>query len=314
MAASMVVIFHLQMMSVAEIEFGYFKILIDHFGSGVTLFFVLSSFSLAYTNSSTSYSKFLKKRIFRISPLFYFLIIIMTISKLIFAKSIDYSELFANFTFSFNLFSSFQESIVFAGWTIGVEMLFYLTFPFLNNLKNSILILISSLIILLNIGFEYFDSVPKLYGLHLLSGKGIIYHFPTFIIGILTYRFSIQSKLNSNKQKLLLIVIISILYPAFSNGMGYFNYFCQALFYALLTLFSLTIKNNNNIFSNWGLRSYSIYLWHPIIIYAIAVFGLSNISQILFVVLSFILVFITAKISEKYLESIPYKWLKNKFL
>ena len=39
--------------------------------------------------------------------------------------------LIINATFAFNFFPSAHESVVAAGWSVGVEMPFYLAFPFI---------------------------------------------------------------------------------------------------------------------------------------------------------------------------------------
>lgn len=313
-AASMVVIFHLQMMSIAEVEFGFLKMLIDHFGSGVTLFFVLSSYSLAYTNSSTSYFEFLKKRLFRIAPLFYLLIIFMTLAKLIFNKYIDPFELFVNSTFVFNLFSQYQESIVFAGWTIGVEMLFYLLFPFLIKLSTRKLIIIVLFLWALNTKLYLVDFSSSYLNTSIFQGKGIIYHLPSFIFGIITYRFSAYLEINFKNRILILVLLSVLIYPAFSKTFGYLGYLFEGLFFSLLTILFLTFKNKETQISIWGLRSYSIYLWHPIVIYTLAFLKIPTSQQILFSFLTFSAVLFISKFSEIYFESIPYRFLKNKYL
>ncbi|HEX3060186.1 MAG TPA: acyltransferase family protein, partial [Usitatibacter sp.] len=102
---------------------------VAHFYLAVHVFFVLSAFALAYsaTQSPTGYGEYLVKRFFRIAPLFYVLV----------AWAIyrggrpDWATLAANLTFTFNLVPGMHLSLVWAGWSVGVEMLFYLVFPFL---------------------------------------------------------------------------------------------------------------------------------------------------------------------------------------
>ena len=102
---------------------------VAHFYLAVHVFFVLSAFALAYsaTQSPTGYGAYLVKRFFRIAPLFYVLV----------AWAIyrggwpDWATLAANLTFTFNLVPGMHLSLVWAGWSVGVEMLFYLVFPFL---------------------------------------------------------------------------------------------------------------------------------------------------------------------------------------
>lgn len=106
-----------------------------HFFTGVILFYVLSAFSLAFSTipsmSRASWVRdYLVKRFFRIAPLFYFM---LAVYALLFAikgwAQPDMATWIMNITFLFNLIPGKHEGIVWASWTIGVEVLFYVIFP-----------------------------------------------------------------------------------------------------------------------------------------------------------------------------------------
>jgi peptidoglycan/LPS O-acetylase OafA/YrhL len=104
-------------------------------GSGVILFFVISAFCLCLTMPGSVVTgavaaKFYTKRFFRIAPLFY-AVLALTLVRNFLVRDIvpPAGDVLANITFTFNLAPGLQDSLVFAGWTIGVEMLFYLIFP-----------------------------------------------------------------------------------------------------------------------------------------------------------------------------------------
>jgi peptidoglycan/LPS O-acetylase OafA/YrhL len=110
----------------------------------VILFFVISAFCLCLTMpdgpvTSSVALTFYIKRFFRIAPLFY-VVMVMTLIRDVLVRDMGTTpgELLGHLTFTFNLVPGLQDSRVFAGWTIGVEMLFYLIFPALYAMLRGI--------------------------------------------------------------------------------------------------------------------------------------------------------------------------------
>jgi peptidoglycan/LPS O-acetylase OafA/YrhL len=135
-AALMIVFYHLsELMKVPvprPLEF-----ILNKFWLGVPLFYTLSGFVIAYgyaerLGNAEQRFKFYIARFFRIAPLFYTLLAILIawgwVSHL---QVIDVQTLFLNVTFTFGLVPGKHWSVVPAGWSIGVEMLFYILFPLL---------------------------------------------------------------------------------------------------------------------------------------------------------------------------------------
>lgn len=131
-AALMIVLFHLVPNITSPAEF---KFIGNYFGTSVQLFFALSGFSLMYsTTPSANKPQWIKiyliKRIFRIAPLFYIMLVFFTIYNIfVWNLKPTIAPLVINVLFLHNLVPGYHESIVWAGWTIGVEMLFYTLFP-----------------------------------------------------------------------------------------------------------------------------------------------------------------------------------------
>lgn len=119
--------------------------------SSLILFFIISSFTLYFSLDNKRYEekrfqKFYLRRLFRIAPLFYIMIIIYLIKDILILKTVpSTAEIAANFAFIFNLYPPYFESIVTTGWTIGVEMLFYLILPLIylgfNTITRSLIFL-----------------------------------------------------------------------------------------------------------------------------------------------------------------------------
>ncbi len=107
----------------------------EHFFTGVILFFVLSAFSLAFSTIPTMSREawvrdYLIKRFFRIAPLFYFMLPVYAVFfKMKGWAQPDVATWIMNITFLFNLVPGKHEGIVWASWTIGIEVLFYVIFP-----------------------------------------------------------------------------------------------------------------------------------------------------------------------------------------
>jgi peptidoglycan/LPS O-acetylase OafA/YrhL len=120
--------------------------------AGIPLFLIISAFTLysSLDNRAGEKRKFFKfylRRFFRIAPLFYLLLIIVVLDSLIIQKAVpSWQDILVNFTFTFNLVPQYSMSLFSDGWTVGVEMLFYLVLPLVfikvNNIRRSIVLFI----------------------------------------------------------------------------------------------------------------------------------------------------------------------------
>ena len=141
-AALTILLFHLRYLADILPPVALQSTIGGHFFTGVILFFVLSAFSLALSTSPTmSRDKWVRdyliRRFFRIAPLFYFM---MPLYVLLFSArgwaQPDLQTWIMNISFLFNLVPGKHEGIVWASWTIGVEVLFYLVFPMFLLISN----------------------------------------------------------------------------------------------------------------------------------------------------------------------------------
>ncbi|MDD2180024.1 acyltransferase [Acidovorax sp. D2M1] len=119
------------------LDIGYFH----SFGSyGVYLFFVLSGASLMYTyggnleERSFNFKKFLLLRYFRLAPLYIFLMLLVLPWKI--SKEGATIELLKKFIlngfFAFGFFDPAASSMLVGGWSLGIEVIYYLIFPVLG--------------------------------------------------------------------------------------------------------------------------------------------------------------------------------------
>ncbi len=171
-------------------------------GTGVTLFFVVSAFSLYYTmplrlREGNPTVNFYVHRFFRIAPLFYFLIVATLIRDvLVFGVTHSPQEILLSATFLFNLVPTMQEGFVWASWTIGVEMIFYAVFPLIyfrvRTLGGSIALFFGLLLLWMavQLALEYI-VMPDAWRQSILQWS-TLRHFPMFAVGIVAYHLFVS--------------------------------------------------------------------------------------------------------------------------
>ena len=279
---------------------------VSHMGIGVPLFYLLSAYTLCLSmnkRKDSGIDSFYIRRFFRIAPLFYSMLALYVIYKILILKNnVSIAHIITNMLFVFNFIpqDSRFEGIVWASWSIGVEMPFYLIFPFLlkrsRNISRSLIIFLAALVI----------SYAFRLGLHLIVTKGmtqdmllsaeiirkygymsLLATFPYFMLGIIT--FHIRNYINSNKKRsyrliskiflggtFLALILLPHLHEKYMLNPFPLNY-VYGLFFVALVL-SLSIHKNaflvNRLTVFWGEISYSMYLVHPVVIVVFAQVGI----------------------------------------
>lgn len=248
-----------------------------HFFLGVHLFFVLSAFSLYHSSryAPASYVAYLVKRFFRIAPLFY-----VMIAFVVWRKGFpDRLELVSNLTFTFNLIPGYEQSMVMAGWSVGVEMLFYLLLPGVLFLIRgwvafSVLFLVTAT--LSAIVWHVTTGAPGLrqyFAYFSFAGS-----MPAFSAGLLAYSLFISADLRDRSAGgnvtfaltfgvLLLIAFLDPLHLRWQAPGLYFAFW--SLPFGLLCLWQALYPSKlmRTRAMQWlADRSFSIYLLHPVVI------------------------------------------------
>ncbi len=142
-AALMIVFYHLSELLKVPLPDG-FGFIHNEFWLGVPLFYTLSGFVIAYgyaerVGNAIQLKQFYVARFFRIAPLFYIMLAMMVLwSWSMHRQTFDLETLVINVTFLFGLAPGKHESIVMGGWSIGIEMLFYILFPLFAMVIRSI--------------------------------------------------------------------------------------------------------------------------------------------------------------------------------
>jgi peptidoglycan/LPS O-acetylase OafA/YrhL len=284
-AALMVVLYHLVMLAGVSAP-GHLHIVKTHFGLGVPLFYALSGFVLAYgyldkLESRRQVLQFYIKRYFRIAPLFYVLIAVW----LLFLKAREatlppFHEIVLNASFLFGLVPGKHESIVAAGWSIGVEMLLYLVFPVIAALISSLRAGILAFVMAVLVSSAFYTAAQSA-KLGSYAYMNLITHLPTFLAGIVAFLLwrklgFIQNRLKGMVLLGLFIIIgaAQVYWPdskkilALATGVRLDVYIWSFLFALLILSICLWPARLlvNNIGSTLGKISFSLYLWHPLVI------------------------------------------------
>ena len=268
--------------------------------AGIPLFFILSAFTLYLSLDSRAdekrkFLKFYLRRFFRIAPLFYLLMVIVVLDSLIMQKAVpSWQDILVNLTFTNNLVPQYSMSLFSDGWTVGVEMLFYLVLPLVfikvNNIRRSILLFIGI--------YWLSKEIRRLMGI--IIGENIMmstnydfynfshwaYIFPIGVICYIIYKSYLPKMRREYRvpaafcMLLLSLVILFVFINNLPLALALSDLYeplriltvlqaMSSVAFVLLIL-SLSLKPNRLIVNRFtrffGTISYSLYLIHPFIV------------------------------------------------
>lgn len=345
-AALLVVIHHTeQLKSVFDISNCWSNSFIKEIGGlGVTLFFVLSGFLITYLllsekleTHTISIRSFYMRRILRIWPLYY-LIIILGLFIIPFIQPLSlpgytehFYESFGEKVILFTLFVPNLALVFFAPvpfisqtWSVGVEEQFYLIWPWLvKKIKRTGLMLLIIVILYLIL-----KAISFRFGI-ILQNKYISY-FSEFWNGFRIDSMAIGGiaayLLFQNKNRILVLLfnpylqfityIVTLTIMSFGINIPYLNSEIYSILFAIIILnlagnASSILTLENKYFNYLGKISYGIYMYHSIcIVVSIQIFSHFTISNNFF--LYTLILFLTFLISTLSYEFIEKKFIKTK--
>lgn len=347
LAALYVVCFHVAMLPSQQFILpDWLRPFIVNGATGVQLFFVISGFTMCLTQDARQHLphsayNFYIRRFFRIAPLYYAWLVLMIaltwgISFASFNAQKVYIALYA--LFGYNFVPGHQHGLVGASWTLSVEVVFYLFFPFLfkvvNTFQRTVLFFVATCLLSALHSFvitEYTSWLSRGYVLNL----SLFMQLPVFVVGMATYFIYKQhqhSGIAGATQRLLLAagVVGVIASPYIWHGLGIattyegFRNYLTAIIYACLFL-GLAFQNGtflvNRVWAFLGLISYSLYLNHshlvgrlaPIYQKIYAMTGDDALTFLLCVLLTFALLLPISWLTYKLIEQ-PFEKLAPRFL
>ncbi len=263
--------------------------MLNLWGNGVQLFFVLSGFCFYLVLADNKNFKiksvfsFWGERWLRIAPAFYFVCLLLALLKFQSFQDLFY-KLVLNFCFLQNLFSFAEVDAIF--WSLAVEWHFYLLLPIILYAINRFGILVATIgliVICFTLNLFHYSGYLFSNNQWWYSIFNNIGHFSWGILSAYLYKHGISIRFFVKNYSLLLGLIIAFLgklsfsscasqaFPEFSSilisgGPMLMSFGFAAMIYTtLFNRFSIKIVGNS-IFSSIGLISYSFYLWHSFIL------------------------------------------------
>jgi peptidoglycan/LPS O-acetylase OafA/YrhL len=286
LAALYVVTFHLVYIPNPSLRLPFWvRSFITNGDTGVTLFFIVSAFTLAYSMNQRggeprSTLRFYVRRFFRIVPLFYFWIFLTSIRDFVsFRVTHSIQDILLSVFFVFNFIPGKSTGIVWASWTLGIEMIFYLLFPliykYINNFWKSVGFIFITMLISSFWVQNLTHYVPTISDEYIVLS--FIYRLPTFAFGImLFFVFEKIIKMNIRSGGIAFMLLSASVLGYYSMISGKINNFGVDDLYweaAICSLFVLGLAISpikifvNKITKFYGEISYSLYLNHPPLIF-----------------------------------------------
>lgn len=258
---------------------------------GVSLFFLCSGFVIPYSlERHRSLIRFCTNRFFRLFPLYWFsLICVLLLSwfGLLSLPAQFQSRFEASVLANMTMLQGFMgfEHALSPYWSLGYEMIFYIlsSLLILFNLERKTVLWVSFLAILSMIN----GAVSRIFNHP--SHLGIVFHFVTLFYGTLVFRYFMGQISKKEFGRVTFLVFVSIFVsnafgllgredPSASGVRSFLpmlNAWLAAFSFFLLSFFRRE-KTVPQIFLRWGWVSYSIYLFHPIVIELIPPFKNSS--------------------------------------
>ena len=238
---------------------------------GVDIFFVISGFIMMCVTENNQ-KNFLIKRIIRIVPLYW----ILTLG--VFSIAIFYPDLLNNTTANFEhlikslFFIPFDKNgsghfpILFLGWTLNFEIIFYILFSISLIFSKKNKLILSSVFIVLFLLFNSFLSDK-----YFISASYFDFIFFEFIFGMAAFviwkKFKNKIPLNLfNHLIFLSFLFLTTFILNYFYAIRSISYGVPAFILLIYFLFFLNDKRFPKIFVTLGDASYCIYLLHPYIV------------------------------------------------
>lgn len=257
-------------------------------GTGVSLFFVVSAFTMCYTmrlrkDEPQLTRRFYLRRFFRIAPLFYAWMIASFLRDFHwYGVTHTWREILMSLSFVYNFVPGQEQGFVWASWTLGVEMVFYLVFPFIYRWVQDYRKAAGFFLLTLVLSASFSRIVTLLpipaEERNLFLHYSFLNNLPIFACGMLAYflyeRF-LRGQVRDRAWGFVLIAFAVAGYAALLSGKLNFlldGLYWQALIFSCLLLGLAILPwrplvNRTTLF--YGAISYSFYLNHPTLVVAL---------------------------------------------
>ncbi|MFT6987142.1 MAG: exopolysaccharide production protein ExoZ [Psychromonas sp.] len=288
-------------------------------GYGVDLFFIISGFIMCVTldKKKPSLVLFLRDRILRIIPLYWFLTSFALLIYLLKPSLVNSSGGDTSIFTSFTLIPNGDKYLINNGWTLSFEFLFYFIFALFIGVNLSVKkFTVAAILLLVFIGGTVDLDRPFL--VFLFSPLLL-----EFAMGILSYLI-IKRFLLSGLISILLIVLSCVMLSFVNHGWKFDGHFARVINGGLPMMFLfvgfVALESKIKMFTTpyeIGMSSYSMYLIHPFVLAGVTFFVkyFSIIHyNLLYGFLMFFMSFIIGWLCYFYVELNINKYVRNKFI
>ena len=257
--------------------------LIYRLGMAVPLFYLLSAFSLSlgYYGKLGRFSDIVRygvRRFLRIAPLFYAVLPIwLCVMAFKYHQAPNLTAIVANLAFLFNLVPGLQESIAWAGWSVGVEMIFYALLPLIflaaRGWRSSLALYAVSM--LAAITFQHAIGSKTSY-----AYMNIVSQLPHFMAGLVAFHVYRGGALARFADKAWILLVAGLaIWPLMALlKLGHLTVwgvdveqYVIGLAFPLIMLSQVLAPSRlivNRLTLYVGQRSFGVYLLHPLAVLA----------------------------------------------
>lgn len=355
-AAIAVLLHHLELFKHQEgisslYNLSFFTLFVQHLGeNGVSLFFCLSGFLITYlllaekaqNNGKVAILAFYKRRILRIWPLYYVVVLIAFVAVPLAYQSLPFlhgnehyggliESLPAKIPNALLLFVGFLPNLVLVfygpiataaqAWSVGVEEQFYLFWPWVLRIANKYLITAFFLIILLKIGSGFLLSHYNGIYSSALQFLWALSRFELMAIGAIAAYLvftKVSWYVSFAGSDLTHYLTITCILVALFLGLPYL--LLSLLFVLLISSLAVSGKVliGGAVSHHLGTISYGLYMYHPLWLFisfnaAMCVFSTNSTGfQLMYYSIAVLGSLVTSHLSYQYLEK-PFLRKKERF-
>jgi exopolysaccharide production protein ExoZ len=316
-------------------QYGWLDVLFTQGKYGVQLFFYVSAITMCHMwvlRSSESYpiKKFYIRRVLRIAPMFLlaipvYLVAHGTAPSYWSPEGIHTRQILMTALFLHGFWPDSLNSVVPGGWSISIEMTFYLLFPFVITwFKDSASKYLYLAIVLYLFNALIFNDVVAnlLTKLYVTDSRSIVREFlhfnfinqcPIFLMGCFLY-FSMKTESTKKYWFLIAAWLLIACLLKMKFGMGSFAFLLIYLSIGFGVFLAVSLSASFKPFEAIGRRSYSMYLTHFLILDALVLLSPFKVglSMTLFAwIFSTLLSFYASKLIDNVVEK-RFQELANK--
>jgi len=263
--------------------------IVDHGRYGVTVFFVVSAFSLcvslspAFAGEQVSWTAYFVRRFFRIAPLYYVVLAYVVVSGSAPVARDSYMEtMLFHVTFANVVAPQFANDVISVEWSIAVEWGFYLLLPFLVGVcRHRYGVAALSIVAILLV--RWHDDIAAALGKTFFENRSfsLLSHFYAFVVGMVVFLAVTNKLVGVGARRVLTGVSVALVIAMLVCGDTTWSgpmvaiVTCGAIVNAAADGMARRVLSWQPLV--WiGLVSYSVYLLHIFVIGAFAPSGVRS--------------------------------------